>query len=95
MKKAQPQLEVFLNNKISSIRCKISYITLIVNCCNTSSVLTKHQKKIENRLKKLPKIKICILESKLSQLNHDLKLASESLRNKQKLSDRNTVNKKF
>ena len=49
--KIPPRWKVFLNNKINSIRRKISYITLIVNCRNTSSVLTKHQKKIENRLK--------------------------------------------
>ena len=84
---------VFLNNKINSIRRKISYITLIVNSRNTSSVLTKHQKRIENRLKKwrFHHTKLRTLESKLSQLNHDLKLASESLRNKQKLCERNSI----
>ena len=96
MKKIPPRWKVFLNNKINSIRRKISYITLIVNCRNTSSVLTKHQKKIENRLKKwFHNTKLRTLESKLSQLNHDLKLASESLRNKQKLCERNSINKKF
>ena len=94
--KIRPRWKVFLNNKINSIRRKISYITLIVNCRNTSSVLTKHQKKIENRLKKwFHNTKLRTLESKLSQLNHDLKLASESLRNKQKLCERNSINKKF
>ena len=84
---------VFLNNKINSIRRKISYITLIVNSRNTSSVLTKHQERIENRLKKwwFHHTKLRTLESKLSQLNHDLKLASESLRNKQKLCERNSI----
>ena len=95
MKKIPPRWKVFLNNKINSIRRKISYITLIVICRNTSSVLTKHQKKIENRLKWFRYTKLRTLELKLSQLNHDLKLASESLRNKQKLCERNSINKKF
>ena len=91
--KTPPRWNVFLNNKINSIRRKISYITLIVNCRNTSSVLTKHQKKIVNRLKKwwFHHTKLRTLESKLSQLNHGLKLASESLRNKQKLCERNSI----
>ena len=92
--KIPPRWKVFLNNKINSVRRKISYITLIVNCRNPSSVLTKHQKKIENRLKNwFRNTNLRTLESKLSQLNHDLKLASESLRNK--LCERNSINKKF
>ena len=78
--KTPPRWKVFINNKINSIRLKISYITLIVYCRNTSSVLTKHQKKIENRLKNcFRNTKLRTIEPKLSQLNHDLKLASESL----------------
>ena len=93
--KIPPWWKVFLNNKINSIRRKISYITLIVNCRDTSS-LTKHQKKIENRLKKwFRNAKLRTFESKLSQLNHDLKLASESFWIKQKLCERNSINKKF
>ena len=94
--KTPPRWKVSLNNKIKSIRRKISYVTLIVNCRHTSSVLTKHQKKIENRHKKwVRNTKLCTLESKLSQLNQNLKLASRSLRNKQKLCERNSINKKF
>ena len=94
--KTPPRWKVFLNNKINTIRRKISYITLIVNCRNTSSVLTKHQKKIENRLKKwFRNTKLRTFESKLSQFNDDLKLAKESLRNKQKLCESNSINKKF
>ena len=71
------------------------YITLTINCCNTLSVLKKHQKKIEKRLKKwFCNTKLRTLESKLSQLNHDLKLASESLQNKQ-ICEQNSINKKF
>ena len=92
--KTPPRWKVFLNNKINSVRRKISYITLIVNCRNPSSVLTKHQKKIENQLKNwFRNTNLRTLESKLSQLNHDLKLASESLQNK--LCERNSINKKF
>ena len=89
-------MESFLDTKINPIRCKISYITLIINCRNTSTVLTKHQKKIENRLKKwFRNTKLRTLKSKLSQLKHDVKLASESLRKKQKLCERNSINEKF
>ena len=69
------------------------HITLIVNCRN-KSVLKKHQKKIENRLKKwFCNTKLCS-KFKLSHLNHDLKLTKyfrESLRNKQKLCERYRV----
>ena len=56
----------------------------------------KHQKKTENRLKKwFGNTKLRTLESKLAQSNRDLKLASQPLRNKQKLCERNSINKKF
>ena len=49
-----------------------------------------------SRLKKwFRNTKLRTLEFKLSQLNYGLKLVSKSLRKKQKLSERNSINEKF
>ena len=91
-----PNWQKFLEEKINNIRRKISFITLITTSQNSSTQLTKHQLTIRSKLKRwYGNTKQHTLLSKLSQLKHDLKVTSESLRNKKKLAQRNSINSLF
>ena len=82
--------------KINNIRRKISFITLITNSQNGYGELIKHQLIIKAKLKRCyGNTKRDTLLSKLSQLKHELKVTSESLRNRKKLTKRNPVNSLF
>ena len=51
-KKKKPKWLEFQQQKVNSIRPKISYINLILQCHNHNTHLIKHQEKIQLKLKK-------------------------------------------
>ena len=66
-----------------------------MQCQNSSTPLTKHQKSINAKLMKWYRnTKHLTLMAKLAQIKHELKVTSEFLRNKL-LARRNSINKKF
>ena len=68
-------------------------IKLITNSQNDSAELTKHQLTIRAKLKRwYGKAKQHALMSKLSHLKHELKVTRKSLRNRKKLTKRNSIN---
>ena len=94
--KRTPNWQIHLEENINNIRRKIPFITLITNSQNGSAELTKHQLTIKAKLKRWDgNTKRHTLLSKLSQLKHELKLTSESLRNRKKLTKRNSINRLF
>ena len=67
-----------------------------MQCQNSNTPLTKHQKTINAKLMKWYRnTKHLTLMAKLAQLKHELKVTSEFLRNKKLLARRNSINKKF
>ena len=81
-KKKQRWLE-FQQQKVNSIRWKVSYINLILQCCNHSTRLTKHQEKVQLKLKKCYRnTKTSTLISKATELKHELKVTSQYIKNK-------------
>ena len=94
--KRTPNWQIHLEEKINNIRRKISFITLNTNSQNGSAELTKHQLTIKAKLKRwYGNTKRHTLLSKLSQLKHELKVTIESLRNRKKLTKRNSINSLF
>ena len=67
-----------------------------MQCQNSNTPLTKHQKSINARLmKRYCNTKHLTLMAKLAQLKHELKVTSEFLKNKKLLARRNSINKNF
>ena len=95
-KHTNPRWLNFHEQKINNIRRKISYISVIMQCQNSNTPLTKHQKSINAKLMKWYRnAKHLTLMAKLAQLKHELKVTSEFLRNKKLLARRNSINKTF
>ena len=94
--KRKPNWQIHLEEKINIIRRKISFIKLITNSQNDSAELTKHQVTIKAKLKRwYGNTKRHALMSKLSHLKHELKVTRKSLRNRKKLTKRNSINSLF
>ena len=94
--KRKPNWQIHLEEKINIIRRKISFIKLITNSQNDSAELTKHQVTIKAKLKRwYGNTKRHALLSKLSHLKHELKVTRKSLRNRKKLTKRNSINSLF
>ena len=94
--KRTPNWQIHLEEKINNIRRKLSFITLITDSQNGSAELTKHQLTIKVKLKRwYGNTKRHTLLSKLLQLKHELKVTSESLPNRKKLTKRNSINSLF
>ena len=69
---------------------------VIINCHKESKPLTAHQMTIRTKLKRwYGNTRQDTLLSKVSQLKHELKVLSESLRHRTKVSERNSINKNF
>ena len=95
-KQIKPRWLEFHEQKINNIKRKISYISVILQCQNSNTPLTKHQKSINAKLVKWYRnTKHSTLMVKLSELKHELKATSQFLRNKKLLARRNSINKKF
>ena len=95
-KQTKPRWLDFHEQKINNIRRKISYISVILQCRNSNTPLTKHQKSIITKLVKWYRnTKHSTLMAKLAELKHELKVTSQFLRNKKLLAQRNSINKKF
>ena len=95
-KQTKPRWLDFHEQKMNNIRRKISYISVLMQCQNSNTPLTKHQNSIKAKLMKWYRnTKYLTLMAKLAQLKHELKVTSEFLRNKQLLARRNSINKKF
>ena len=95
-KQTKPRWLDFHKQKLSDIRRKISYISVILQCQNSNTPLTKHQKSINAKLVKWYRnTKHSTLMAKLAELKHELKVTSQFLRNKKLLAQRNSINKKF
>ena len=63
------------DKRINSIRRKISYIEMILDCRKNDRTLTTHQRKIQKKLRKIfGNTKSCTLTGKLSVLKHELKV---------------------
>ena len=94
--KRKPNWQIHLEEKINIIRRRISFIKLITNSQNDSAELTKHQVTIKAKLKRwYGNTKRHALMSKLSHLKHELKVTRKSLRNRKKLTKRNSINSLF
>ena len=92
----QPNWITNYEQRISSIRRKISYIEVILNCRKNSLILTSRQKTIQRKLLKMfGNTRTDTLESKLSLLKHDLKVTSEQLKRRKNIAERNNINNKF
>ena len=79
----KPRWLIIHELKINNIRHKISYISVIIYCQNNNTPLTKHQETIKVKLKKWYKnIKYVILNAKLAELKHKLKVTSNFVKNK-------------
>ena len=95
-KHTKPRWLDFHEQKINNTRRKISYISVIMQCQNSNTPLTKHQKSINAKLMKWYRnTKHLTLMAKLAQHKHELKVTSEFLRNKKLLARRNSIKKKF
>ena len=91
----KPSWQVQAEIQISAIRRKISHITVILNCDGRDD-LTKNQRKIAEKLKKLYRsLKPETLQSKLAILKHDLKVRTMKLRDDKKKSERSRINFQF
>ena len=94
--KRTPNWKIHLEEKINNIRRKISFITLIANSQNCCVESTKHQLTIKAKMKRwYGNTKQNTLLSKLSQLKHELKLTSESMRSRKKLTICNSISSIF
>ena len=94
--KKKPRWLEFQQQKVNSIRRKISYINLILQCRNHNTYLTKHQEKIQLKLKKwYCNTKTSTLISKATELKHKLNVTSQYIKNKKALVERSSINKKF
>ena len=95
-KHTKPRWLDFHEQKINNIRRKISYISVILQCRDSNTPLTKHQKSINTKLVKWYRnTKHSTLMAKIAELKHELKVTSQFLRNKKLLAQRNSINKKF
>ena len=91
----KPRWQILFEAMISAIRKKLSQID-VVQKCKQESHFTKHQKSIEDRLKKkYGKITKTKLENIESELKHDLRVQVEKLRNKKKMEERKRINQLF
>ena len=94
--KRAPNWQIHLEKKINNIRRKLSFIILITNSQNGSAELTKLQLTIKAKLKQwYGNTKWHTLLSKLLQLKHELKVTSESPRNRKKLAKCNSITSLF
>ena len=95
-KQTKPRWLDFHQQKINNIRRKISDISVILQCRNSNTPLTKHQKSINAKLVKWYRnTKHSTLMAKLAKLKRKLKVTSQFLRNKKLLAQQNSINKKF
>ena len=86
----KPGWKIQFEARISAIRKKLSQIDVVQNH------FTKHQKSIEDRLKKKHgKITKTKSENIESELKHDLRVQVEKLRNKKKMEERKRINQLF
>ena len=67
-----------------------------MQCQNSNTPLTKHQKSINGKLVKwYCNTKHLTLMAKLVELKHELKVTSQFLRNKKLFTQQNSINRKF
>ena len=91
-----PKWTRIIEDKINNIRRKISYTSVILEAQEKCKELTKHQLTIKMKLKRwYGNTKRQSLLSHLSKLKHQLKVTSESLKNRKRVAERNSINKKF
>ena len=91
-----PTWRKVLEERINNTRRKISFNMVIIKSQQDSTLLTKHQLGIKAKLKRwYGNTKQETLMAKVSLLKHDLKVLSESLRNRIKLAERNSINRDF
>ena len=68
----------------------------MMQCQNSNTPLTKHQKSINGKLVKwYCNTKHLTLMAKLVELKHELKVTSQFLRNKKLFTQQNSINRKF
>ena len=80
--KKKPRWLEFQQQKVNSIRWKISYLNLIYQCRNHNTRLTKHREKIQWKLKKqYCNTKTSTLISKVTELKHELNVTSQYIKN--------------
>ena len=95
IKYEKPGLQIQFEVRISAIRKKLSQID-VVQKYKSENHFTKHQKMIEDRLKKkYGKLTKTKLKSIQSEIKHDLKVQVEKLRNKKKMEERKRIHQLF
>ena len=72
------------------------YINLILQCRNHNTRLTKHQGKVQLKLKTWYRnTKTSTIISKVTDLKDELNVTNQYIKNKKTLAERSSINKKF
>ena len=94
-KPPKPSWLIHLEERITSLRRKISQVTVVLNCKN-SGQFTRHQQQLKEKVKKwFGNGKVRTLEYKLCVLKQDLKALSEKLKYKKVQNARKSMNRLF
>ena len=93
--KKKPRWLESQQRKVNSRR-KILYINLILQCRNHNARLTKHQGKVQLKLKTWYRsTKTSTIISKVTDLKDELNVTNQYIKNKKTLAERSSINKKF
>ena len=93
--KKKPRWLESQQRKVNSRR-KIFYINLILQCRNHNTRLTKHQGKVQLKLKTWYRsTKTSTIISKVTDLKDELNVTNQYIKNKKTLAERSSINKKF
>ena len=94
-KKPKPGWQTQAENRINSLRKKLSYIDVVEKCKQTNTY-TNHQQKIKQKLKKwYGNIKQDNLDARKTTLKLELKSETEKLRRRKEVEERKMVNYQF